>query len=279
MHSSKIIALVKGYWDTHYLYNRELADANPDELFVKIDAIKRNDAERFSISYWEFDRYRDKKVLDIGCGPGWYTVNYALQGAYTYACDLTHTAAMLTLQHLRYNKASAHICEGNAEALPFRDNVFDLVLASGVLHHTPDTLKACKEAYRVLKTGGKAKITLYRKSLLHQGWMFFCTRKAIKLLCREGIMKSLLMAKNGDDFIRCYDGIENPVGVGKSKKAWAEVLREAGFFIYKAEVHYFPKRFFPYLERIPDFFHRFLDGAFGTLIYFELEKLKREKTL
>ena len=38
--------------------------------------------------------------------------------------------------------------------LPFSDNEFDVILCNHVLEHIPDDIKAMKELYRVLKSGG-----------------------------------------------------------------------------------------------------------------------------
>lgn len=51
----------------------------------------------------------------------------------------------------------------DAEHLPFADDEFDLVYAWGVLHHSPDTERALREAQRVLKPGGRLKIMLYHR--------------------------------------------------------------------------------------------------------------------
>ncbi|GAF88071.1 unnamed protein product, partial [marine sediment metagenome] len=55
----------------------------------------------------------------------------------------------------------------DAENLPFPDNTFDLVYSWGVIHHSPDTIRAFEEILRVARPGGKIKIMIYnRKSLI-----------------------------------------------------------------------------------------------------------------
>ena len=49
---------------------------------------------------------------------------------------------------------NATFIEGKSDELPFKDNTFDVVTCSQSFHHYPDTDKAMKEAYRVLKSGG-----------------------------------------------------------------------------------------------------------------------------
>ena len=49
----------------------------------------------------------------------------------------------------------------DAENLPFHDNEFDVVYSWGVLHHSPDTAQAFREAFRVLRPGGIFKAMIY----------------------------------------------------------------------------------------------------------------------
>jgi SAM-dependent methyltransferase len=49
----------------------------------------------------------------------------------------------------------------DAEHLPFANEAFDVVYSYGVMHHSPDTARCLREAWRVLKPGGEARIMLY----------------------------------------------------------------------------------------------------------------------
>lgn len=267
---------VKQYWEKHPLYGYELENIGSKEFFDNIDRIKREDVERFALKYWEFDKFRDRLVSDIGCGPGWLTVNYASNGARVYAIDLTSRAVSLTTEFLRYYGLRANVGEGNAEDLVFKDNFFDLVVASGVLHHTPDIFRAMKEVYRVLKPGGKAKLTLYYKGILHKKLIFTIVRIVMGFLRikHPGVNLSK-EARDIDDFIRQYDGINNPIGIGKTHKEWGDMLKQAGFIINSHQLHFFPRRFIPFKKVIPRFIHWLLDKYLGTMVYFDLHKPAR----
>jgi hypothetical protein len=77
-------------------------------------------------------------------------------------------------------------------------------------------------------------------------------------------------ATDVDDFIRRYDGSDNPVGIGKSAREWSRWLEDAGFAIDSYELHFFPKRFIPAGRLIPASMHALLDRHLGTMIYFNL---------
>jgi ubiquinone/menaquinone biosynthesis C-methylase UbiE len=119
--------------------------------------------EPFVHAFAQFTRWRGRRVLEIGCGAGTDCLQFARAGAETYAIDLTERAVEITHKRLDINGLSANISMADAEALPFEDNIFDLVYSWGVLHHTPNTQKAIAEVYRVLKPGGRIVFMLYHK--------------------------------------------------------------------------------------------------------------------
>ncbi len=127
----------------------------------------RYDQEPFVHAFAQFTRWRGKRVLEIGCGPGTDCLQFARSGANVCCIDLTERAVEITRQRLGINGLFANAEVGDAEGLPFRNNLFDLVYSWGVLHHTPNTDKAIAEAYRVLKPGGRILIMLYhRRSII-----------------------------------------------------------------------------------------------------------------
>jgi SAM-dependent methyltransferase len=264
---------VYAYWNANPLLSHELAGPGSASYFAALDRVKRLDSERFALAYWEFGSYIGKKVLDIGCGPGWLVVQYSAGGAQVSAVDLTQQAIEITRRHLDSRKLSADIQVGNAENLPFPDRQFDLVVASGVLHHTPNTQAAFAEAFRVTRPGGEAKITLYRKGILHSRALFGATRAAMRLARLRHPGADLGQdAVDVDDFIRRYDGDGNPVGIGKSDGEWAADLRAAGWQVLGHEVHFFPRRFLPFSHLVPGPVHWLLDRGFGTMVYFRLRR-------
>ena len=74
---------------------------------------------------------KNSTILDIGCNHGLFISNL-LPGNKIYGIDLS--ASML--KAARKNKI--HPIMGNAEALPFRNNAFDLTFASAVIQCMPD---------------------------------------------------------------------------------------------------------------------------------------------
>lgn len=270
---------VRDYWESHPLYTHEIpTEESRGSFFVEVDRIKREDVERFSMKYWQFEGFKGKKVLDIGCGPGWLSVQYARAGAHVTSVDLTDRAVELTRQHFELHGMKGDIRQANAEHLPFDDESFDLVCSSGVLHHTPDTEKAISEACRVTRKDGEAKITLYHKGLLHSRFFFpFITWGMRRMKVKHPGADLAHGSSNVDDFIRRYDGDANPIGRGYSTRETRELFSRCGYTMLDSELHFFPIRFVPMRLAKCKPIHFLLDRWFGTMIYARLRRAKCDR--
>ena len=102
----------------------------------------------------EFDKYRGKKVLEIGVGLASDHQKFAESCANLFGIDLTERAVNHTSKHLSLFGLKSNISIGNAHSLKFKDEEFDLVYSWGVLQHNPATFRAVSEVNRVLKKKG-----------------------------------------------------------------------------------------------------------------------------
>jgi SAM-dependent methyltransferase len=82
-------------------------------------------------------------------------------GAVATGVDLTERGVALTRERVALEGFTADVRQADAEHLPFESNTFDIVYSYGVLHHSPHTVRAISEVYRVLKPGGTALIMVY----------------------------------------------------------------------------------------------------------------------
>ncbi len=152
-----------------------------------------------------FDRYAGKKLLEIGCGLGTDTLQFARGGALTTGVDLTEESVALARKRFEIYGVPGEFRVADAENLPFPDATFDVVYSFGVLHHTPDTPKAVREVERVLKPGGRIVIMLYHRRSTHL-WLGY----PVFLLQRLRQGKSPFVSF--DEYFRMYDGEGNPLG-------------------------------------------------------------------
>lgn len=274
--NSPSISDVRDYWERFPLLRHEIGVLSPTRHWELLDELKRTDIERFTPSFWEFEKSKGMRLLDIGCGPGWLTVMYSQEGAQVTAVDLTETAVSITESVLRAKLLRADVRVANAEALPFDDSSFDIVVSSGVLHHIPDTTKGLAEALRVTVPGGAAKITLYRLSILHHPLIFPIVRGIMRMMkARHPGADLAIKARSVTDFIRMYDGEENPIGIARTTQQWCDELELVGWTVVSSEVHYFPVRMVPLLQRVPRWIHYLLDRYLGTMVFFTLQRPRR----
>ena len=141
---------------------------------------KRYELEPEIIDFGEFQKYRNKKTLEIGVGLGSDHMLLAQAGAILTGVDITPRAVEHTKRRFELLGLQSNLLIADAENLPFEDNEFDAVYSWGVLHHTPNTQKAVDEVFRVLKNGGFAKIMIYHKSSLI-GYMLWVRYGLMKL--------------------------------------------------------------------------------------------------
>jgi SAM-dependent methyltransferase len=102
---------------------------------------------------------RNMSILDVGCGPGYVSAVAADRGAAPTGLDFSKE--MIAIATKMFPKIE--FCEGDAQNLPFSDASFDRVVANFALLHLADPMRACAEACRVLRPGGRFAFTTWAK--------------------------------------------------------------------------------------------------------------------
>ena len=107
-----------------------------------------------------------QRVLDVGCGTGPVAVTAARRGAKVTGLDLTPEL----LEHAKENSKVAEVevewRQGDAEALPFEDATFDVVVSQFGHIFAPRPEVAVKEMLRVLKPGGAIAFSTWPPELV-----------------------------------------------------------------------------------------------------------------
>jgi len=175
-----VVESVHDYWNAHTLGLQYVTDSglevgsreffdhirpwmNPYKFPWIMERIEREAA-----------RLQGKRLLEVGCGMGYDSLEFLRRGVRVTATDLTENAVALARRHFELEGVRADdVRTANGLALPFEEGTFDAVWANGVLHATGDTARAIREVRRVLKPGGRAIIShFYRRP----SWMYLMHR-------------------------------------------------------------------------------------------------------
>ncbi|MDD5026168.1 MAG: methyltransferase domain-containing protein [Candidatus Peribacteraceae bacterium] len=140
----------------------------------------------------QFGRWLDEAispfatVLEVGCGTGQMTNFLSLVSTRTLI-GIDMSIASLTLGNAfacTHHMQNVHFLQGNIFALPIGQNCVDVLICSGVLHHTPDPEGGYRELLKRVKPGGTIVIGLYntyaRIPLGLRKVLFHCTGDAFR---------------------------------------------------------------------------------------------------
>jgi len=112
----------------------------------------------------------EKSVLDIACGSGYGTAQFARQAAVAVGIDICFDP----LKFAREHDTAGHYAQASATALPFRDHSFDVVTAFEAIEHLRDWRALLSETRRVVRPDGLFFISTpnrlyYAESRAHNG--------------------------------------------------------------------------------------------------------------
>jgi len=105
-------------------------------------------------------------VLDVGCGTGVAAITAARIGARVRGIDLTPELLERARENARIATVEIEFREGDAEALPFEDGAFDVVLSQFAHMFAPRPNVAVGEMLRVLKRGGTIAFATWPAELM-----------------------------------------------------------------------------------------------------------------
>ncbi len=156
---------VREFWNASPCGSRYLVD----DLAYPAHARARRTLEPHITEFADFPSARGKRVLEIGVGMGADYLEWLAAGAHATGIDLSPTSIARAQQRCEDAGLVSDLGVGDAEHLAFANNSFDLVYSYGAMHHSPDTQRCLREAWRVLKPGGQLKVMLYH----HPSWTGF----------------------------------------------------------------------------------------------------------
>lgn len=217
--NSNLKARVKEHWEQETCGTRYADDVDRHRYFDEISTARYR-LEPYIPAFADFPSSAGKVVLEIGVGAGADFERWCQHAQHAEGIDLTDAAITLTHErlHLRQvDRARFGLQVSDAEKLPFSDNLFDIVYSWGVLHHTPDTEAAVREACRVLKPGGELRCMIYHVRSW-TGWML-----AIRRVGKTRSLKSFSPRQ------AMFESLESPGTKGYTQAEAKDLVERAGF--------------------------------------------------
>jgi SAM-dependent methyltransferase len=165
MIASFMIDAIARYWNDH-IHDLQMTrqPVGSPEFFADLDDY-RFDKLHYLPRLVDFNAFKGRAVLEVGCGVGIDLVRFARGGAHVTGVDLSQTAIDLAERNVSQHQLADRVDlrVANAEALPFADDTFDVVYGHGVVQYTADPARLLQEARRVLKPGGRGIFMVYNR--------------------------------------------------------------------------------------------------------------------
>jgi 2-polyprenyl-3-methyl-5-hydroxy-6-metoxy-1,4-benzoquinol methylase len=251
------IATVREYWNRRPCNLRHSpAPVGTRQYFDEVER-RKYFVEPHIPAFADFSRWKDRRVLEVGCGLGTDTMNFARAGALVTAVDLSEESLELARKRaqiygvdhrVRFVAADAERLSEFVEPQPY-----DLVYSFGVIHHSPHPERILQQLRAHFVTAGSTlKVMVYHR------WSW----KVLGIVLTEAHgawwRMDSAVAKNSEAQTGC------PVTYTYSRQSGARLLEEAGFNVAATQVdHIFPYRIpeyvkYEYVKTLP---FRFLPHA------------------
>lgn len=160
------IEQVRNYWNRRPCNIRHSAKAvGTREYYDEVEARKYFVEPHIPI-FAEFEKWKGKRVLEIGCGIGTDTISFARAGAHVTSVDLSGESLALARKRAEvFGLTNIAFYNADAETLTKHVPVerYDLVYSFGVIHHTPHPELAVRQMQYYMDHASTLKIMVYHR--------------------------------------------------------------------------------------------------------------------
>jgi SAM-dependent methyltransferase len=211
------ISEVRDYWNRRPCNIRHsTAEIGTREYFDQVEARKYM-VEPHIPGFAEFPKWKGKRVLEIGCGIGTDTMNFARAGADVTAVDLSSESLALARTRAEVFGLTDRIefYEANAENLSdfVPKGKYDLVYSFGVIHHSPHPEAIMKQVSdNFVESGTTLKLMVYYRYSWKVLWMLM--QEGGRFWDLDKIIAKHSEAQTGCPVTYSYsrDGLKNLIG-------------------------------------------------------------------
>lgn len=174
--SSVPVDKVQEYWDLRPCNLRHSqAEVGTRRYFDEVEQ-RKYFVEPHIPGFAEFERWRGRRVLEIGCGIGTDTINFARAGAEVTAVDLSPRSLEIAQRRAEVFELADRIRFYQADAESLSSQVpsepYDLVYSFGVIHHTPHPERVIDDVRdHFVQPGSTLKIMVYHRYAWKVFWI------------------------------------------------------------------------------------------------------------
>ena len=235
------ITRVSDYWNARPCNIRHSPQpVGSREYFDEVEA-RKYFVEPHIPGFADFARWKGKKVLEIGCGIGTDTINFARHGARVTAVDLTENSLQVARQRAKVFGLDdqIHFVQANAERLSdsLPVETFDLIYSFGVIHHTPHPENVLEQLRKYAGPQTELRVMVYYR------WSW----KVLWILATYGKCQFWKLNRLIADYSEAETGC--PVTYSYSRSGGRRWLEDHGFRVTGVMVdHIFPYVIPEYVE-------------------------------
>jgi len=169
---------------------------------------------------------KNSKVLDLGCGEGHITNEFSkyVYSENIFACDYSISA----IKKAKNNFPGIDFCVSDVYSLPYKNNIFDVVVCNNIFEHLENPLLALEEIKRIMKK---------------QGYLIISTPSRYRF---ENFLRLVLGKKM--ELMSKFHVTEYTVG------QMVELLNFSGFMLVECKSYYISCESRPIIKNILNFF-------------------------
>ena len=169
------IETVQAYWDRRPCNVRHSPEPIGSRQYFDQVQRRRYFVEPHIAAFADFAKWNGARVLEIGCGIGVDTMQFARAGARVTAVDLSSESLSLARQQAgvygfedRVTFIQAN-CEELSRSVPL--DAYDLVYSFGVIHHTPHPQRAVAEMKKYMSAEAELRLMVYSRISYKLFWI------------------------------------------------------------------------------------------------------------